>query len=185
MWKKIVRALGAMCLIFLAFCIFIGLQPSAFSIERSATIAAPPATVFAQVNDLRAWDAWSPWKELDPSAKTTISTPSAGKGATFSWNGNDEIGEGSLTILDSKPDELVVVEQAFVRPFAGSARMAFTFVPEESETNVTWKLAGTNDFLGKVMCIFIDMDAMLGKDFERGLANMKAAVEKSATAEAP
>ena len=160
----------------------IGLQPSGFSVQGSATMAAPPSAVFAQVNDLKAWDTWSPWKELDPNPKTTLSTPSAGKGATFAWAGNDQIGEGSLTIRDSRTDELVELEQVFIRPFAGKARIAFTLAPDGGGTKVTWKMDGTNDFLGKAMCLFMDMDAMLGKDFDRGLANMKAVVEKDAAA---
>ena len=147
-------------------------------------MAAPPSRVFAQVNDLQAWDDWSPWRELDPNAKKAISTPSAGKGATFAWAGNDKIGEGSLTILDSRPHELVDVEQVFIRPFAGKARMTFTFAPAGDGTKVTWRLNGINDFIGKAVCLFMDMDAMLGKDFDRGLANMKVVVEKGGAAPA-
>lgn len=185
MAKKIIIAV-ALLLVGLIGGLFvvIGLQPSNFSVQRSATMTAPPAAVFAQINDLQAWDAWSPWSKLDPNPKTTISTPSAGKGATFTWNGNQEIGEGSLTILESKPDELVDVEQAFVRPFVGKARMAFTLAPEGNGTKVTWKMDGTNDFFGKAMCLFMNMDAIMGKSFEQGLANMKEMAEKSGAAPA-
>ena len=185
MAKKVLISLAVLfvCLIVGLFAA-ISLQPNTFFVQRSATMAAPPAEVFAQVNDLQAWDAWTPWKKLDPMPKTTISTPSAGKGATFTWAGNDEIGEGKLTILQSKPDELVGVEQAFIKPFVGKALMAFTFAPEGGGTKVTWKMDGTNDFFGKAMCLFMDMDATLGKAFDEGLANMKAVVEKNVAAQA-
>jgi Polyketide cyclase / dehydrase and lipid transport len=183
MAKKILIALAVLCV---GLYVVISLQPSTYSVQRSATIAAPPPKVFTQVNDFGAWDTWSPWKNLDPNPKKKIiSTPSAGKGASFAWAGNDQIGEGSLTILDSIPNKHVDIEQVFIRPFAGKARIAFTLTPADYGTHVTWKMDGTNDFIGKAMCLVIDMDAKLGKDFEQGLANMKAVVEKpGATSEA-
>jgi uncharacterized protein YndB with AHSA1/START domain len=181
MRKKILIALALLVGGGAGLCATIAMQPSTFTVQRSATIAAPPDEVFAQVDDLKAWDAWSPWKKLDPNPKVTLSSPSAGKGATITWAGNDEIGEGSMTILESKPGELVDLEQAFIRPLPGKARIAFTFAPEADGTKVTWKMDGTNDFLGKAMCMLMDMDALLGKDMAQGLANMKAVVEKGAT----
>jgi hypothetical protein len=162
----------------------ISLQPSTFGVERSATMAAAPDVVFARVNDFKAWDDWSPWSKLDPNAKTTFSTPSAGNGATFAWAGNDKVGEGNMTIVDIKPDELVEVEQVFVKPYAGKCQLAFTLVPAEDGTKVTWKMDGKNDFFGKAFCLFMDMDTMLGTPFEQGLANMKALVEKTGAAPA-
>ena len=189
MAKKVKRVLIGLGLLFVCLigglCIVISLQPSTFNVQRSATMAATPAEVYAQVNDLQAWDSWSPWKKLDPNPKTTISSPSAGKGATFTWTGNAEIGEGTLTILQSKEDELVEVEQAFIRPFEGKALMTFTFVPEGNGTKVTWRMNGTNDFFGKAMCLFMNMDAMLGPQFSEGLANIKAVVETGGGAPAP
>ncbi len=181
MVKKILISLSILCV---GLIILITLQPGTFSVQRSAIIVAPAATVFAQVNDLAAWNTWSPWKNLDPNPKSTLSTPSAGKGATFTWAGNNKIGEGSLTILDSKPDELVEIEQMFIRPFPGKARITFSFSPVDSGTQVTWKMDGTNNFAGKAMCLVMDMDAMLGKDFAQGLANIKTVVEKSRIAPA-
>lgn len=177
MAKKILIVLAVLGVVLGVAAVVVSQQPGTFSVQRSVSVTAPPSEVFAQVNDLQAWDAWSPWKELDPNPKQTISTPSAGKGATFTWAGNDKIGEGSLTILHSKPYELVDIEQVFIRPFAGKARMAFTFASVGDGTKVTWKMDGTNDFIGKAMCMVMDMDAMLGKDFDQGLANMKAVVE--------
>jgi hypothetical protein len=179
MAKKILIGVALFVILFvIGFCVVVSLQPSTFSVERSASAAAPPAAVFALVNDFRAWDAWSPWRKLDPNAKIAITDPSAGKGATFTWDGNEKIGAGNITIVQSQPDELVEVEQVFIRPFAGKATMAFTFVPTDNGTKVTWKMDGANDFFGKAMCMFMDMDALLGKDFENGLRSLKEAVEK-------
>ena len=136
MAKKILIVLAVLCV---GLYVAISLQRT-FSVRRSATMAAPPAKVFAKVNDLAAWDAWSPWKKLDPNPKKTMSIPSTGKGATFAWVGNKEIGEGSLTILDSKPDEMVDLDQAFIKPFAGKARITFTFAPEGGGTRVTFPI---------------------------------------------
>jgi uncharacterized protein YndB with AHSA1/START domain len=170
-------ALGFAGLIAL-LCIVVALQPSEYSIERSTSIAAPPSEVFPHINDLRLWDAWSAWKELDPNPQTTISDPSSGEGARFTWSGNDAIGEGSLTILASRPDERVELEQAFVRPLEGKARMTFTLVPEDGGTRVTWKMDGTNGFVGKAICLVMDLEASVGPSFEQGLANLKAVAEQ-------
>jgi len=178
MIRKALIALAVLGVVVGVASIVISMQPGTFTVQRSASMAAAPPEVFALVDDLGAWDSWSPWNALDPDAKRTISTPSAGTGATFAWSGNDAIGEGSLTILDSRPYERVDIEQAFVRPFAGSARMSFTFAAAGEGTEVTWRMEGTNNFIGKAMCMIMDMDAILGKSFAEGLANMKAVVEK-------
>ncbi|MGD9721242.1 MAG: SRPBCC family protein [Pirellulales bacterium] len=148
--------------------------------ERSLVMAAPASDIFAQVDDLAAWDRWSPWAKLDPQAKTTISDPSSGEGANFAWNGNDDVGEGSLTIVDSRPDSLVELEQVFVRPLAGRCRMKFLLVPQDDGTKVTWRMDGTNSFIAKAICLVMDMDATLGPNFEQGLAGIKSVVEKPA-----
>jgi len=182
---KLAIAAGVLCGSILAFCLAISLRPSTYVVQRSATISAPPNIVFAQINDLRAWDAWSPWSKLDPNSKTTFSDPSAGKGASFSWDGNDRIGAGTMTILESKPDEIVAIDQEFTRPFAGKSRVAFVLRPEGMGTVVQWKMDGVNDFIGKAICMFMDMDAMVGKDFEQGLANLKAVTEQQAASQNP
>jgi uncharacterized protein YndB with AHSA1/START domain len=178
MARKFLIALAILAVLLIAAAVAISLQPASFSVERSAAIAAPPSRVFARINDLRAWDSWSPWKDLDPNARKTISDPSAGVGATFAWAGNDKVGEGRLTILESRPGERVEIEQRFVRPFAGVARMTFTLAPSDGGTTVTWRMEGANDFIGKALCLVMDMDARIGPDFDRGLAGMKAIVER-------
>jgi polyketide cyclase/dehydrase/lipid transport protein len=178
MARKILIAVAALVVLLIGASVYISRQPDSFSVERSAIVAAPPYRLFAAVNDLKAWDAWSPWKDLDPNAAMTVSTPSAGRGATSTWSGNDKVGEGRLTIVESRPDERVDIDQAFVRPFEGKARHSFTFAPAGEGTRVTWRMDGTNDFVGKALCLVMDMDKTVGKDFERGLANMKALAER-------
>lgn len=181
MARKILIGVAALCVVVGILGVVVSRQPGTFTVQRSATMAAPPPRVFALVNDLRAWEVWSPWTERDPNSKQTISTPSDGQGARVAWSGNQEVGEGTMTIVESKPYVLVDFEQVFVRPLAGKARMRFTFAAAGGGTEVTWKLEGTNDFVGKAMCMVMDMDAILGKDFEHGLAHMKAVLENGET----
>ena len=178
MTKKIILGVAVACvLLVVGLCVIISLQPGTFSIQRSTVVDAPPAVVFAKLNDLEAWDQWSPWRALDPNPKTTLSNPSSGKGATFTWDGNAEIGAGSLTIVDSTPDKQVEVEQAFTRPIAGTALMTFTVAPQDGGTRLMWRIEGHNNFVAKAMCMLVDMDAMLGPSFEQGLENIKRLVE--------
>jgi hypothetical protein len=180
MIKKILLAAFSISLVALViFAIVVARQPDSYLLERSITIDAPPEQVFAQVNDFQAWDKWSPWKEEDPKPKATkISDPSSGKGATFYWNGNEKIGEGTMTILESKPNQLVDLEQAFVRPMEGKCRMSFVLDPDGDRTKLTWKMFGTNNFVGKAVCLFMDMEQMAGPKFEQGLANIKRLAEQ-------
>ncbi len=180
MRKKPLIALGVLLVVCVGFLGVVALQPSTFSVERSTNIAAQPSVVFAKLDDFEAWNAWSPWANLDPNAKTTMSDPSSGKGARFIWSGNDQVGEGSLTMLQSNPPELVEVEQEFVRPMAGKARMTFILVPRDGGTRLTWKMDGTNDFIGRAICMFMNMDALVGKNFEKGLGAIKSLVEEHA-----
>ena len=170
----------ALIVILVAFVVFIGivsLQPSEFHVVRSATMAAPPAAVFAQVNDFHKWEGWSPWAKLDPNAKSTFEGPSAGKNAIFRWAGNDDVGEGSMTITESRPNELIRIRLDFVKPFENTADVEFTFKPESDRTTVTWSMAGKNNFIGKALCLFMNMDKMIGDKYDEGLANIKAIVE--------
>jgi hypothetical protein len=144
---------------------------------RSINISAPPATVFAQVNDFHNWEAWSPWAKLDPAAKATFEGPSAGEAAIFRWVGNEEVGEGSMMITESRPSDLVRIKLEFLKPFAAINTAEFTFKPEGNRTVVTWSMFGTNNFIAKAFCLFINMDEMVGGQFEKGLASMKSVTE--------
>ncbi|MGH7404633.1 MAG: SRPBCC family protein [Candidatus Methylomirabilales bacterium] len=174
MLKKILIALAAIVVVFVAV---VAMQPSEFRVARTATISAPAPVVFAQVNDFHKWEAWSPWAKLDPAAKATFEGPSAGPGAIFRWAGNDEVGEGSMTITESRPSDLIRIKLEFLKPFAATNTVEFTFKPEANQTAVTWSMAGKNNFIAKAVCLFMNMDKMVGGNFEKGLAQMKSAVE--------
>ncbi|MBI2826830.1 MAG: SRPBCC family protein [Planctomycetia bacterium] len=178
MLKKIlIIAAATIAVIVIAFVAVVAMQPADFKIERTAGMSAPPAEVFAQVNDFHNWDAWSPWAKLDPAAKNTFEGSPEGEGAIFRWSGNEDVGEGKMTILESRPSELVKIKLEFIRPFENTATAQFAFQPEGDQTKVTWSMFGKNGFLAKAFCLFMDMDKTVGKDFEKGLAAMKSVVE--------
>jgi len=159
------------------FIAVVAMQPAESRVTRSAPVSAPPPAVFAQVNDLRNWDAWSPWAKLDPAAKATFEGPPAGTGAAFAWSGNNKLGEGRMTITESRPNELIRFRLEFVRPFKATNTAEFTFRPESGQTVVTWSMSGTNNFMAKAVGLFINCDRMVGGQFEQGLASMRAVVE--------
>jgi hypothetical protein len=174
MLKKILIALAAIVVVFLGV---VAMQPSDFRIVRTATMSAPAPAVFGQVNDFHNWEAWSPWAKLDPAAKNSFEGPSAGIGAIFRWAGNKEVGEGSMTITESRPSDLIRIKLEFLKPFAATNSAEFTFKPDGDRTAVTWSMAGKNKFISKAICLFMNMDKMVGGKFEEGLAAMKSIVE--------
>jgi len=174
MVKKILIALAAIVVVFIAV---VAMQPSDFRVARTATMSVPAPAVFAQVNDFHNWEAWSPWAKLDPKAKTSFEGPSAGTGAIFRWAGNNEVGEGSMTITESRPSDLIRIKLEFLKPMAGTSTAEFSFKPEGDKTAVTWSMTGKNNFIAKAMCLFMNMDKMVGGKFEEGLASMKSVVE--------
>jgi carbon monoxide dehydrogenase subunit G len=175
MLKKILIALAALILLFV---VIVALQPSEFNVERTATIAAPPAAVFSQVNDLRKWDAWSPWAKLDPNAKIAFEGPESGQGAAMTWAGNDKVGEGKMTIVESKPDEAVKLKVDFVKPFEGTSNSDFALKPDGAGTAVTWAMSAHHNFMEKAFCLIMNGKKMIGDDMDKGLAQLKAAAEQ-------
>jgi Polyketide cyclase / dehydrase and lipid transport len=163
--------------ILVAFVVIVALQPSEFRIVRSALISAPAPAVFAQVNDFHNWEAWSPWATLDPAAKATFEGALEGTGAIFRWAGNSEVGEGNMTITESRPSDLIRIKLEFLKPFAATNHAEFTFNPVGNQTAVTWIMEGQNNFIAKAVCLFMNMDKMVGGQFEKGLASMKSVVE--------
>jgi len=159
------------------FAAIVAMRPSDFRVERSAVVSAPAPVVFAQVNDLHNWDAWSPWAKLDPAAKQTFDGPRAGTGAAFAWAGNNQVGEGRMTITESRPNELVRFRLDFVKPLAGTNTAEFTFTPQGNQTAVRWTMTGRQNFITKTVCMFMSMDKMVGGQFEQGLAQMKSVAE--------
>lgn len=175
--KTLLGVAAAIVLVVLVFIIVVAMKPSDFRVTRSAKMAAPPASVFAQVNDYHNWDAWSPWAKLDPDAKVSFDGPTSGVGAKFSWSGNDKVGEGRQEIIESRPDELIRIKLDFTRPMQDTSTTEFVFKPVGDQTEVTWSMFGKTNFIGKAMCMFMDMDKMVGGDFEKGLASLKTIVE--------
>ena len=176
MLKKILIGLAMIVVVFL---IVVAMQPSEYHVTRSISISAVPAVVFAQVDELKKWEAWSPWLKMDPAMKLTYSGPAAGVGASSGWAGNSEVGEGRMTITESRPRELVRFHLEFVKPMAGTSAAEFTFKPEGNQTVVTWSMTGKNGFIAKAICLFMNMDKMVGGQFDQGLASMKTVAESA------
>jgi len=170
--------LGAVAAVVAVFVVVVALQPSDFRIERGATMRAPAAAVHAQVNDFQNWRAWSPWEKVDPALKRSYGGPKAGTGAVYAWQGNKDVGEGRMTIVESKPGELVRIRLEFFQPFAATNSAEFRFKQAGDGTAVTWTMTGQNNFLARAMCLFVDMDRMVGGMFEQGLSQMKTVVER-------
>jgi len=171
-------ALGGLALALVALALFVATRPSAFRIARSATVEAEPGAVFAHVNALRKWDAWSPWAKRDPAMKQTWDGPPEGVGASTHWEGNRQVGEGRMEIVESRPAALVRIRLEFLKPFAATNTAEFVFEPEGAATRVTWAMTGDNNFMAKAVGLVMNMDRMVGRDFEQGLASLKAVVEK-------
>ncbi len=156
-------------------------RPATFRIERSLQMTAAPAAVFNQVNDFHNWDDWSPWAKIDPSMAQTYEGESSGKGAIYTWNSkNPKAGEGRMEILESTPTQSIVIKLQFIKPFAATNSSEFFFTPSNGGTQVLWALSGARDFKGKAFGMLMDMDKLIGADFEKGLAAMSAAAEADA-----
>ena len=179
MIKKILIGFAALIVILLAV---IATRPAEFRVVRSATLAASPAALFEQVNDHRKFTVWNPFMKLDPNVKNTYSGPEAGVGAVCSWDGNKDIGAGSSTIIESKPNELVRCRMDWKRPMEGVAFVDFTFKPSGDKTTVTWAMYGTNNFLGKAVSLFMDCDKICGPQFAQGLADLGKVVTTASAA---
>lgn len=152
--------------------------PGSFSVQRSITVQAPPEKIFPLLNDFQHVSQWSPWQQLDTAMASQISTPSAGKGAVYEWRGNSRAGSGRMEILDSKAPSRVRVKLDFLAPFESHNIADYTLTPTGTGSTVTWEMHGPSTFLSKVMQVFTSMDDLVGGDFERGLASVKALAEK-------
>jgi len=165
---------------------YVATRPDAYHVERSTTVEAPPATVFAQIDDLSVWKEWSPWEKKDPAMKRTLSATTSGVGASYSWAGNKEVGKGKMTITDSRPGEKVVEKLEFIEPFQSQAEITFKMAAEgPAATKVTWAMDGKHNFISKAFSVVKPMDGMIGKDFEEGLAGLKKVAEAKKPPPAP
>lgn len=173
MLKKVLLAVGGALLLAVVVVLLIATtQPDTFKVERHAVIPAPASAIFPNLADFHRWEAWSPWEKLDPNMKKTYAGPPTGPGSSYAWHGNDDVGQGKMTVLESRPDEHLAIKLEFLEPFAATNTTTYTLVPEAGGTRVTWAMEGANSFAGKLFSVFADMDAMVGKDFETGLANL-------------
>lgn len=174
---KIVLGMSALAAVLV---LAVARQPSEYRVARTATIAASPAALFPHVEDLRTFNVWNPWIKLDPAATVTFDGPPAGSGATMAWAGNKNVGEGRMTVIESRPHERVRFRLDFLKPFASTATAEFAFVPDGERTTVTWAMTGRHTWAGKVMGLVMNMDRMIGGQFEKGLADLKSLTEATA-----
>jgi uncharacterized protein YndB with AHSA1/START domain len=171
------KILLGLAVIIVVIAVIVALQPSQFRVARSTTISASPPAVFAQVNDFRKWEAWNPWAKIDPAMRQSYDGAPAGTGAIYTWTGNNEVGAGRMTITDSRPNDLIRIKLEFFKPIAGTNTAEFTFKPDGGQTAVTWSMFGDKNFMAKAIHLLVNMDKMVGDQFENALASMKSIVE--------
>lgn len=159
---------------------FVATRPARFRVSRSRTIAAPPAVVHGLIDDFHKWPAWSPWEKRDPALTREYSGSAAGPGASYAWRGNKQVGEGRMTITDSRPPHSITIKLEFIKPFPATNTTQFDFTPTGTGTQVSWTMSGEHSFMGKAFAAFMNMDKMVGPDFEQGLANLDAAATTAA-----
>jgi uncharacterized protein YndB with AHSA1/START domain len=180
--KKILMVLVVLVLAAVAF---VASRPNEYRVERSATLAAPPEVVFAQIDDFHNWAAWSPWEKLDPQMQKSFGGAASGAGAGYHWVGNNQVGEGRMTITESVPNDRVAIKLEFLKPWQSTSNCTFTLAPGDAGTRVTWAMEGKNNFMSKAMGVFVSMDKMIGGDFERGLATLGTVSAAAAAEGAP
>jgi hypothetical protein len=178
MLKIILIAIPAIIVVFL---IIVAMQPSSYRVMRALGIAAPPDTAFPHMNDLKKWMAWKPYRKVDPNMKLTYGGPASGVGPNYSWTGNSKVGQGRLTITESRPGESVKYKQEFFKPMSVTSEMEFAFNSQSQQTEVTMTVTGEKNFLVKAFCLCMSMDKMIGGKSEQALADLKAIVESPAT----
>lgn len=157
---------------------FAATKPDTFRVQRTTSIQAPPERVFALIDDFRKWGSWSPYEKLDPTMRRTHSGAASGRGAVYEWAGKGKSGEGRMEITDTVPPSRVTIKLDFFKPFEGHNIAEFTLEAQGDGTDVTWAVYGPQSYFAKVMTIFVSMDSLIGKEFETGLASLKAVTEK-------
>ncbi|MGI9024596.1 MAG: SRPBCC family protein [Burkholderiaceae bacterium] len=162
--------------------IFAATKPDDFRVERSATIKAPPSKISALIDDFHQWALWSPWEKIDPTMKRTFSGPASGVGSAYAWTGDGKVGAGRMEIVEanasSNAPSKIRIKLDFIKPLEGHNTATYTLVPEGDATRVTWAMDGPRPYIAKLMSVFFSMDKMIGGEFEKGLADMKAVAEK-------
>jgi hypothetical protein len=174
----------ALVVVIAAILVLAATRPDSFRVERSAQISAPPEKILSLVNDFHQWSTWSPYEKLDPALKRTFAGAAAGQGAVYEWEGNSKAGQGRMEIITAAPTQ-TAIQLDFIKPFKAHNIAAFTAQPLGEATRVTWSMEGPSPFITKVLGLFVNMDKMIGGDFETGLANLKAAAEKASPQGSP
>jgi len=175
MFKKI--ALVALVLV-VAVLAYAATRPDTLHVQRSGSVKAPPEAIFPLISDFHRWSSWSPYEKRDPAMKRTYGGAAQGKGAVYEWQGNSEVGQGRMEITDASDPSRITIKLDFIKPFEGHNVAEFALVPQDGATNVTWSMDGPSPYIGKLIGVFVNMDRMIGNDFEAGLANLKAIAEK-------
>jgi hypothetical protein len=153
-------------------------KPNTFSVERAISVKAPPEKIFPLINDFHQWVSWSPYENKDPAMKRSYSGAESGKGAVYGWEGNSNVGSGRMEILEMSAPSKILIKLDFFKPFEGHNTAEFTMLPQGDATNLNWVMRGPAPFISKLMQVFMNLDHMIGKDFEVGLANLKKLTEK-------
>jgi uncharacterized protein YndB with AHSA1/START domain len=177
-WTIVMWIVGLAAVAVVAILIIASSKPDTFRIERRIGINAPPEKIFPLINDFQAWTQWSPWEKKDPAHKRSYSGATSGKGSVYEWEGNKNVGKGRMEIAESTPPSKVLIDLNFLSPFEANNTAEFTLTPGGEATIVNWAMYGPSLFMNKVMSTVMNMDKMVGKDFEQGLVNMKAAAER-------
>jgi hypothetical protein len=178
MLQTIVIILAVLIVIVVALLAFAATKPNTVRYTRSTRINAAPEKIAALITDFHKWRLWSPWEKKDPNLKRTYSGKDSGVGAVYAWEGNKNVGSGRMEILEASPRR-IRIQLDFITPFKASNMAEFDLTPQGGTTDVNWVLTAENVFIGKVMSIFLDFDKLIGKDFESGLAEMKATAERA------
>jgi hypothetical protein len=171
------KVLIALAVLLLGFVGFVASRPGQFKLTRATTIAARPELVYAEIADFHRWNGWSPWDKIDPAMKREFSGPTSGVGAKYVWTGNDEVGTGSMEIVRAEAPTSVTIDLRFLEPFAQQNETLFSVRAKDGGSEVDWTMSGANNFMSKAYGVFVDVDAMVGGDFEKGLASLKVVAE--------
>lgn len=178
MLKTLAYVAVALVVVVVGILIYAATRPDTFRVQRSATIKAPPDKIFALINDLHGWNAWSPYEKKDPAMKRTFSGASSGKGAVYEWDGNNQVGKGRMEVIETTPPSKILIKLDFIKPFEGHNTAEFMIESKGDSTLVTWAMYGPAAFMTKLIGLFMNMDTMIGDDFAAGLANLKGVAEK-------
>jgi uncharacterized protein YndB with AHSA1/START domain len=178
MFETIVIIAVVLAIVIAVVLILAAAKPDTFSVQRGATMKAPPEKVFSLINDFHQWGKWSPWENRDPAMTRSFSGAESGQGAVYAWEGNKNVGSGRMEILDASTPSKIIIKLDFLKPFEAHNTAEFTMLPQGDATSVNWVMHGPAPFLSKMMQVFMNMDKMIGKDFEIGLANLKGLAER-------